>query len=123
MRRGVVVRTVINGITFDGATRDPIQQAVRDSLIAFMAALAQAQAEATKEAQRAGIEHFKAHGGRYLGRKPSFTRDQFDAVQTLLGQGSGVSEVSKITNLTRQTVYRIQRNPAAAEAALHAWGM
>jgi hypothetical protein len=39
IRRGVVVRTVINGLTFDGATRDPMQQAVRDSLIAFMAAI------------------------------------------------------------------------------------
>src|SRR3954454_7812872 len=77
MRRGVVIRTIINGITFDGATKDPMQQAVRDALIAFMAATAQAQAEATKEAQRAGIEHAKALSGgaeggrRYLGRKPS----------------------------------------------------
>src|SRR5207253_5151516 len=55
IRRGVVVRTVINGLTFDGATTDPMRQAVRDALIAFMAATAQAQAEATKEAQKAGI--------------------------------------------------------------------
>jgi hypothetical protein len=48
MRRGVVIRTVINGITFDGATKDAMQRAVRDALIAFMAATAQAQAEATK---------------------------------------------------------------------------
>ena len=46
MRRGVVIRTVINGLTFNGATTDPMQQAVRDALIAFMAATAQAQAEA-----------------------------------------------------------------------------
>ncbi len=52
MRRGVVVRTVINGLTFDGATADPMQSAVRDALIGFMAALSQAQAEATKEAQK-----------------------------------------------------------------------
>src|SRR5258708_7005599 len=37
MRRGVVIRTVINNFTFDGATKTPIQQAVRDALIAFMA--------------------------------------------------------------------------------------
>jgi hypothetical protein len=42
MRRGVVIRTVINNMTFDGATKDPMQQAVRDALIAFMAATAQA---------------------------------------------------------------------------------
>ena len=77
MRRGVVIRTVINNFTFDGSTKDPMQQAVRDALIAFMAATAQAQAEATKAAQRAGIEHAKQHGERtYLGRKPSFTRQR-----------------------------------------------
>ena len=60
MKRGIVIRTVINGLVFDGATKDPMQMAVRDALILFMAALSQAQAEATKEAQRAGIEHAKA---------------------------------------------------------------
>src|SRR6185312_4514250 len=40
MRRGVIIRTVINNMTFDGATADPIQMAVRDALIAFMAATA-----------------------------------------------------------------------------------
>jgi putative DNA-invertase from lambdoid prophage Rac len=43
MRRGVVIRTVINSITFDGATKDAMQCAVRDALIAFMAATAQAR--------------------------------------------------------------------------------
>src|SRR6516162_8378991 len=72
MRRGVVIRTVINGLTFDGATKDAMQMAVRDALIGFMAASAQAQAEATKEAQRAGIEHAKSkEDDAYLGRKPS----------------------------------------------------
>jgi putative DNA-invertase from lambdoid prophage Rac len=32
MRRGVVIRTVINNFTFDGATKDPMQRAVRDAL-------------------------------------------------------------------------------------------
>ena len=44
MRKGVVVRTVINNMTFDGATKDPMQQAVRDALIAFMAATASPRA-------------------------------------------------------------------------------
>jgi putative DNA-invertase from lambdoid prophage Rac len=56
MYRGVVIRTVINGITFDGATKDAMQCAVRDALIAFMAATAQAQAEATKEAQSSRVK-------------------------------------------------------------------
>jgi len=42
MRRGVIIKTVIIGMTFDGSTTDAMQQAVRDALIAFMAATAQA---------------------------------------------------------------------------------
>ena len=49
MKRGIIIRTVINGLVFDGATKDPMQMAVRDALISFMAALSQAQAEATKK--------------------------------------------------------------------------
>jgi hypothetical protein len=40
-RTAVVIRTVINNMSFDGATKDPMLQAVRDALIAFMAATAQ----------------------------------------------------------------------------------
>ncbi|WP_225767254.1 recombinase family protein [Inquilinus sp. Marseille-Q2685] len=122
MRRGVVVKTVINRMVFDGATADPIQQAVRDALIGFMAATAQAQAEATKEAQRAGIEHAKAKAeGKYLGRKPSFTRAQLDQVRDMLAQGAGHSAIAKETGLTRAVVWRIEGDPTKAEAALAAW--
>jgi putative DNA-invertase from lambdoid prophage Rac len=125
MRRGVVIHTVINNFTFDGATKDPMQQAVRDALIAFMAATAQAQAEATKAAQKAGIEHAKRFGERpYLGRKPSYTRQQFDHARTLLSQGAvGIARIARETGLTRQTIYRIKDDPGSAEAALAAWGL
>jgi putative DNA-invertase from lambdoid prophage Rac len=125
MRRGVVIRTVINNFTFDGATKDPMQQAVRDALIGFMAATAQAQAEATKAAQRAGIEHVKGREhGAYLGRKPSYTRGQFSAVNDMIGhEAVGIAQIAKATKLSRQTVYRIKEDPAAAEAVLAAWGL
>src|SRR5215471_7562391 len=97
MRRGVVIRTVINNMTFDGATTDPVQTAVRDALIAFMAATAQAQAEATKAAQRAGIDHAKSKGDGYRGRKPSYTREQFATVQNMLGQEANIFQIAKAT--------------------------
>lgn len=122
MIKGVVIRTVINNMTFDGATKDPVQKAVRDALIAFMAATAQAQAEATKEAQRAGIAYAKANETDvYLGRKPSYSREQLTTVTDMLGQGDNVSTIAKATGLTRQTVYRIKDDPAGAEAALATW--
>ena len=77
-------------MVFDGTTTDPMQQAVRDSLIAFMAAMAQSQAEVTKEAQKAGITHARANddGTKYRGRKPTFTCEQFARARELLNQGS-----------------------------------
>ena len=123
MRRGVVIRTVIHNMTFDGATQDPVQKAVRDALIAFMAATAQAQAEATKAAQRAGIDHAKAKGGGYRGRKPSYSRQQLATVQDMLGQSANIIAIAKATNLSRQTIYRIKDDPAATETALTLWGL
>jgi putative DNA-invertase from lambdoid prophage Rac len=125
MGRGVVIRTVINNFTFDGATTDPMQKAVRDALIGFMAATAQAQAEATKASQRAGIEHAKGReDSPYLGRKPAFTRAQFAAVREMLGKGTtSIAQIAKATGVKRPTVYRLKTDPVAAEAALATWGM
>jgi DNA invertase Pin-like site-specific DNA recombinase len=123
IRRGVIIRTVINGLTFDGATKDPMQQAVRDSLVAFMAATAQSQAEVIKEAQKAGIAHAIAHddGTKYRGRKPTFTVEQFRLVQELLGQGIPISAIAQQTGLKRQSIYRIQSRPEQQLDALQAW--
>jgi putative DNA-invertase from lambdoid prophage Rac len=126
MRRSVVIKTVINGMTFDGATTDPMQCAVRDVLIAFLAATAQAQAEATKSAQRAGIAHKRSTApSAYLGRKPSYTRQQLDRILSALSSASAptLATIASTEGLTKQTVYRIKADPRAAEAALAAWGL
>jgi DNA invertase Pin-like site-specific DNA recombinase len=121
--KGITIRTVINNMTFDGATTDPTQMAVRDAMIAFMAAMAQAQAEATKEAQRAGIEHARltAQQDKYRGRKPSYDRAQLRLVMDLIAQGMSVSEIARTTHLSRQAVIRIREAPEQAEAALATW--
>ncbi len=124
MRRGIVIKTVINGLTFDGATKDPMQKAVRDALIAFMAATAEAQAEATKEAQKAGIAYAKAIEPRsYRGRKPSFDREQLGLIRDMLAQDVGPTSIAEAARVSRQVVYRVQDNPEKAEAMLAEWGM
>jgi DNA invertase Pin-like site-specific DNA recombinase len=107
-------------MTFDGATKDPIQRAVRDALIGFMAATAQAQAEATKAAQQAGIDLAKEMAV-YLGRKPSYNREQLSTVTTMLANQASISEIAKLTKLSRPVIYRIKDAPAAAEASLVKW--
>jgi DNA invertase Pin-like site-specific DNA recombinase len=121
MRRGVIVRTVISNMTFDGATKDPMQRAIRDALIGFMAASAEAELEAGREAQKAGIEHAKAKEDAYRGRKPSYSREQLDTVRGRLEQGAGLAVIATETGLTWQTVRRIRENPVEAEAALARW--
>lgn len=122
--RGVIIKTVINAMTFDGSTTDPMQKAVRDALVAFMSAMAQAQGEATKIAQRAGIEHAKAFAGeaKYKGRKPAYNRQQLQAVLDGLSQNIGAMELAKQLKLSRSTIYRIKDDPAAVEKALAIWG-
>jgi hypothetical protein len=60
----------------------------------------------------------------YLGRKPSYSREQFNLVREMLGrQAIGVAQIAWDTKLTRQTIYRIKDDPAGSEAALAAWGL
>lgn len=123
IRGGIIVRTVINNMTFDGATTDPVQRAVRDAMIAFLAATAEAQAEATRIAQQAGIAAVKGDPRKYAGRKPSYDRAMVEAVRGLLTQGQGASAIAKATGLSRQTVVRIQQDGGSVEEALSRWGM
>ncbi|HDZ75676.1 MAG TPA: recombinase family protein [Aurantimonas coralicida] len=123
MDRGVVIKTVISPMVFDGATDNPIEMAVRDALIAFMAATAQAQAEATKLAQKSGIAAARDRQNAYRGRKPAFTSGAMDIVLAELGKGVGATEAAAAASVSRQTVYRIKADPAAVRAALAAWGL
>jgi putative DNA-invertase from lambdoid prophage Rac len=87
--------------------------------------MAQAQAEGTKDVQRAGIAHAKAtEPTAYRGRKPSFSREQFSTVLTLVSQGTmNSSQIAKSVGLERMAVARIRQNPATAEKQLVTWGM
>lgn len=123
MTTGVTIRTVINDMTFDGGTSDPIQKAVRDAVIAFMAASAQSQAEVAKDAQTAGIQAAKSNPKKYRGRKPSYDRVTFETILSLLNNETGDSEISRHTGVSRQTVIRIKNDMAGSEALLRRWGM
>jgi len=130
MERGVVVKTIINSMTFDGATKDPVQKAVRDALIAFMAATAQAQAEATKQAQKAGIkaakeaDQLRQDGAtKYRGRKPTFDTEQLQRTHELLSMGWAPAAISREVGIPRATVYRIKEDPAKMAGLLQVWAI
>jgi DNA invertase Pin-like site-specific DNA recombinase len=123
INRGVRIETVVNQMCFDGSATDPMRQALRDSMLAFMAAMAQAQAEVTKEAQKAGIAYAKAtdDGTKYRGRKPTYTWDSLKTARKLLAEGVPITAVAKTTGIKRQSLYRIKQDPTGPEAVLLAW--
>lgn len=122
MERGVVVKTVLNGIVFDGSVTDPTQKAIRDALLAFLAAMAEAQAEATRDAQMAGIKHAKEKNA-YRGRKPAYTRRNIDDTLRLIGEGVPQAEVARRLNLSRAMVIRMSREPERMKKALDDWSI
>jgi DNA-binding phage protein len=39
----------------------------------------------------------------------------------MIAQSAGIGQIAKATGLSRQAIYRIKDDPAAAEAALASW--
>ncbi|MEP2028681.1 MAG: helix-turn-helix domain-containing protein [Paracoccaceae bacterium] len=60
---------------------------------------------------------------KYRGKKPSYSRDAFELIQTLGSEGAGTTATAKAAGVSRQTVLRIKADPSAAEAALARWGL
>lgn len=67
MGMGVKVICTLNGMTFDGNATDAIDKAMRDAVLAFMAAQGEADYLNRREMQRRGIELAKTQGV-YKGR-------------------------------------------------------
>ncbi|MBE9639778.1 recombinase family protein [Salipiger mangrovisoli] len=126
--KGVTVKTVINNMTFEADYKlsDPTLKAARDAILAFMAALAEADNKAKSEARQAGIDHVRASPEakrKYRGKPPSFDRATLEMVQSMLTQDRTISEIARDVGISRQTVHRIQDEPQWADAALIRWGM
>ncbi len=120
--RGVTIKTVINGMTFDAKPHDAMGKAVRDAMLSFMSAMAEAQAVAMKEAQAAGIAHARdAAPMKYKGRKPSFTTEQLMQIEQLSQQGVGNNEIARQVGLSKFAVSRILKDVEAAQIKLGRW--
>ncbi len=121
--RGVTIRTVINGMTFDAKPLDAMAKAIRDAMLSFMSAMAEAQALAMKEAQSAGIAHAKANRpDSYKGRKPSYTAAQVGLIMQKFKEGDGVNKIARDVGLSKFSVSRITRDPDKALESLSRWG-
>ena len=120
--RGVTIRTVINSMTFDAKPTDAMAKTIRDAMLSFMSAMAEAQALAMKEAQSAGIAHAKANKpDSYKGRKPSYTATQVSLIMQKFKEGDGVNKIARDVGLSKFSVSRITRDPDKALESLSRW--
>ena len=120
--RGVTIRTVINGMIFDAKPTDAMAKAIRDAMLSFMSAMAEAQALAMKEAQSAGIAHAKAiKPDSYKGRKPSYTTAQVSLIMQKFKEGDGVNKIARDVGLSKFSVSRITRDPDKALESVSRW--
>ena len=120
--RGVTIKTVINKMVFDAKPPDAMSKAVREAMLSFMSAMAEAQAIGLKEAQRAGIAHARATKPElYKGRKPTYTFDDVSRIQALRSEGIGVNQIAREIGLNKFAVSRISRDIDGALAKLSKW--
>lgn len=82
-------------------------------VITVLGMVAELERKMIRERQKAGIEAAKARGGVYRGRKPATSKE---AVDRLLADGLGPSEVAKRLSVSRMTVYRLAKSSGAANA-------
>lgn len=93
---GVKVRFLDDGISTEGA--------MGKMVIIILAAVTQAERERIMERTNEGREAAKASGVKF-GRKQSIDRDQF---QRLVKAGKGATEIAKVMNIGRSTVYKLK---------------
>ena len=119
MKMGVKVICTLNGMEFDGNATDATQKAIRDSLLAFMAAQGEADYLNRREMQRRGIERVKAadalkpHAERTnKGRKRVADAEAVKAYRA--EHGSSIAETAKEFEISVATVKRYIKAPLIA---------
>jgi len=99
----VRVECTLNGMAFDGNETDPIQKAMRDAVLAFMAAQGEADYRNRAEMQRRGVAIAKAEG-KYKGR-PRVS--DYEAIKTWRAEnGASIRATAEYFNVGPATVKR-----------------
>ncbi|SDI83664.1 Site-specific DNA recombinase [Paraburkholderia phenazinium] len=111
MDLGVRVECTLNGMTFDGREKDPIQKATRDAVLAFMAAQGEADYKNRAEMQRRGVAIAKA-AGKYAGR--ARTHDYAAISAWRAENGASIRETAEKFSVGTATVKRACAEGAAS---------
>ncbi|XLZ69363.1 recombinase family protein [Massilia sp. SR12] len=111
MKMGVKVICTLNGMVFDGAATDATNKAIRDSLLAFMAAQGEADYLNRREMQKRGIEVAKADGV-YKGRTKA--ADAAIVVAWRSEHGASIKDTADHFEISLATVKRYCKEQKAA---------
>ncbi|WP_035852054.1 recombinase family protein [Deefgea rivuli] len=103
MEKGVKVICTMNGMEFDGRTTDPMQKAVRDAVLAFMAAQGEADYKNRREMQSRGIAIAKEEG-RYKGKPKTIDDAEVKAWRT--EQGATIKATADYFSISISSVKR-----------------
>lgn len=114
MQMGVKVVCTLNGMEFDGTTTDATRKAIRDSLLAFMAAQGEADYLNRREMQKRGIDIKKADGG-YPGRAKS--NDPATVVTWRTERRASIKLTAEHFEISTATVKRYCKEVAASVTA------
>jgi len=79
---------LIGGVTFDGSTKDAVQCDVRDALVALKALQRKRSVLVSRTRRPMGAQ------GHYKGRKPIYSRKQYESAQAILGKSASVGDGS-----------------------------
>jgi DNA invertase Pin-like site-specific DNA recombinase len=123
MRHGVVSQTIINEMTFDGATKNPMPQTVRKKLID---AQSPELAEVSVEAQKAGVppDNSRSTSDKLqtpVGSTQNYTASQIEQVIALRDYGADVTQISLLLGLPLVDVHHIHASMAEAHKAVERW--
>jgi DNA invertase Pin-like site-specific DNA recombinase len=112
MANGVRVECTLNGMVFDGTETDEMKLAVRDALLAFMAAQGQADYRNRAEMQRRGVAIAKA-AGKYKGRQRAH---DYGAIRAWRAEhGASIQVTAEQFGVGTATVKRACAEPATVD--------
>lgn len=105
MEAGVRVECTLNGMVFDGAETDEMKMAVRDALLAFMAAQGQADYKNRREMQATGIR-VAIEKGRYKGVGRKRTVDYAEIRAWRAENGASIAQTADKFSISTAAVKR-----------------
>lgn len=113
MKAGVRVECTLNGQSFDGTTADPIQKAMRDAVLAFMAAQGESDYKNRREMQTRGIAIAK-EAGAYSGVGRKRAADYADVRTWRAEHGASIAQTAEHLGISTASVKRALREQSTS---------